>query len=294
MNEPSTANADESPSASSSETRLTVIDAGKGWRPWRFDLVEAWRYRELLGFLAWRDIKVRYKQAKLGAAWAILQPLATMVVLVLVLGRVPGVAGGEIPYSLFVLSGMIPWVFFATSVTQATTSLIGNQNLVTRVYFPRLLIPGAAVAAALFDFVVALVALAVWMLWHGKYPGWSCLWLPLILLGLAAFALAMGAALAALAVAYRDFRHAIPFLTQLWMFATPSVYVQSPDAMSPWVKRFLLANPLDELIDAFRSALLGQSIDGARFSLALALTGLTLVLSCLYFRRVERSFADVI
>jgi lipopolysaccharide transport system permease protein len=270
----------------------TVIEARPGWHIVNFK--EVWRYRELLVFLTWRDIKVRYKQTVLGALWALLQPLATMIVFVLFLGNVAGITTHETPYPLFVLAGTIAWTFFANAVTTAGSSIVGSQNLVTKVYFPRLIIPMGAVGAGLVDFLVACALYGVVMAWYGLVPGWGIILAPLIFLFLVIAALGVGTLLAALTVAYRDFRYVVPFGVQLWMFATPCIYIQSEQIVGPRGQAWLPLNPAYGLIYNFRQCLLGGPLDIYALWVSAAVSVGLLVLGCMYFRRVERSFADVI
>jgi len=196
--------------------------------PWQLiNARELWRYRELAGFLVWRDVKVRYKQTALGAAWAVLQPLLMMAVFTVFFGRLAGVSSGEVPYPLFAYAGLLPWTFFATAISNAGNSVVGSERLVTKIYFPRLAIPFAAVGAAVVDFVVAFGLLLAMMLYYGISPGVEMLLVPVIFAPIALVAVGVGTLLAALNVSYRDFRYVIPFLVQLWMFATPSVYMQA-------------------------------------------------------------------
>jgi lipopolysaccharide transport system permease protein len=274
------------------EPPLTIIEPTRGWQV--VNVRELWRYRELLFFLTWRDIKVRYKQTVLGAAWAILQPLATMVVFSLFFGRVAGELPDGVPYPLFVFAGLLPWFFFSNAITAAGGSVVGNQNLVTKVYFPRLIIPLGAVGASLVDFAIAFVMLVVMMLCCGIVPGWGLLAVPILAAGLLFAAAGVGTLLSALTVAYRDFRHVVPFMVQLWMFATPSIYM-SPEAIGyPRWKTLLPLNPAYGLIANFRAATIGGPFD--LYSLAVSgAVGLALsVVGCFYFRRVERGFADVV
>lgn len=270
----------------------TVIEPRPGWR--LIDLRELWRYRELLFFLTWRDVKVRYKQTALGVAWAILQPLATMVVFTLFLGRVASTPGVGVPYPLFIFAGLLPWTFFATALASAGQSVVGSQNLVTKVYFPRLLIPMGAVGAGLVDLLIAFGLLLVMMLAYGVAPGRGLIFAPVIALLLTITALGMGALLAALTVAYRDFRHMVPFLVQTWMFATPSIYLQSGSAIAPKWRPFLSLNPAQGLIDNFRRALFGERLDLYGLAVSGVVGVVVLVVGCAYFRRVEREFADII
>jgi lipopolysaccharide transport system permease protein len=278
------------PAAPADDLPETVIERRPGWRI--IDLRELWRYRELLFFLTWRDVKVRYKQTVLGTAWAVLQPLATMIVFAFFLGRVGGVADGVANYPLFVFAGVLPWTFFSNAVTQAGNSVVTNQNLVSKVYFPRLAIPFSAVGACLFDFVVALALLAAMMAWYGTAPGWGLLLAPVIMLLLTATALGVGTLLSALIVAQRDFRYILTFCVQLWMFATPCIYLPTPVGENG--RLWLPLNPAYGLLLNFRQAVLGGVLDWYALGVSSAVGLGLLVLGCLYFRRVERSFADVI
>jgi lipopolysaccharide transport system permease protein len=280
------------PAGSRAALPVTVIERRHGWQ--LLDLGELWRYRELLFFLTWRDVKVRYKQTVLGALWAVLQPLATMLVFSLFFRKAGASTTSPVPYSLFVLSGLVPWMFFSNAIAQAGQSVVGSQNLVTKVYFPRLMIPMGSVAAGLVDFAIASVMLLVMMVYLGH--GWSpsLLAAPWIVLGLVLAALGAGVLLSALTVAYRDFRHVVPFLVQFWMFATPCIYLQEQDAVGPWTRRLLPMNPAYGLISGFRSAVLGESFDVYALAVSTATGLVILLLGCLYFRRVEDRFADII
>lgn len=273
-------------------------------RAWEFvNVRELWRFRELVFFLTWRDVKVRYKQTVLGAAWAVLQPAMMMVVFTLFFNRMGGMSSGDVPYYLFVFAGLLPWTFFANAITQASQSVIGSQNLVTKVYFPRLAIPMGSVGAGLVDFVIAFTMLACIIgyniLFPGQYhvspPGWGLLAVPPLLFVLALAALGMGALLAALTVAYRDFKYVAPFMVQLWMFATPSIYVES-NASAPhgWWHALLPLNPAYGVILNFRRAVLGGDFDYGALAISAAVSVALLLVGCLYFRRVERHFADII
>jgi lipopolysaccharide transport system permease protein len=274
------------------ERPVSVIERRPGWQfiDWR----ELWRFRELLVILTWRDIKVRYKQTVLGAAWAVLQPFATMVVFSLFFGRVTGLPAGEVPYPLFVFAGLLAWFFFANGVTSAGQSVVGNQALVTKVYFPRLLIPLSAVGAALVDFAIGFGMLLALMLYYGVAPGWGLALVPVLALGLMVAVLGVGTLLSALTVAYRDFRYVVPFLVQLWLFATPTVYMDAEHAVGPAGRAWLPLNPAYGLISNFRAAVLGGPLDGYALGVSSAVALGLLALGCLYFRRVERGFADVI
>ena len=271
---------------------VTVLERRPGWRV--LELGELWRYRELLYVLTLRDIKVRYKQTILGAAWAILQPLATMLVFSLFFGRVAGNPSSNVPYSLFVLAGLVPWMFFSNAIAQAGQSVVGNQNLVTKIYFPRLIIPMGAVGAGLVDLAISFAMLMGMMLWNGIAPGWSFALVPFLMIGLVIAALGVGTLLSALTVAYRDFRHAVPFLVQFWMFATPCIYLQSGSQISVRLSYLLPLNPAYGLIANLRQAMLGGPIELYSLAVSTAVSIFLLIIGCLYFRRVEREFADII
>jgi len=274
---------------------MTLIRPQTGWQAIGFQ--ELWKYRELLYFLTWRDVKVRYKQTVLGAAWAVLQPALMMLVFSIFFGRLAKVDTGGLPYPLFVFAGLLPWTFFATAVSNAGNSVVGSERLITKVYFPRLIIPFASVAAAVFDLLVAFSMLAVLMLWYRVPATWGLLIAPGLLTLLLLTALGGGALLAALNVAYRDFRYVIPFLVQLWMFATPTIYMhiaagaERSSIVSDWL---LYANPLTGLIAAFRASVLGTPVSLAALAWSAGAAVVMFAVGCLYFRRVEDSFADII
>lgn len=272
---------------------VTVIEPRSPWR--LLDVRELWRTRELLWFLTLRDIQVRYKQTIFGVAWAVLQPLATMAAFTLFLGQAAGVAEGiTYPYSLFVFAGLLPWLFFASAVGSAGQSVVNNQNLVTKVYFPRLLIPFSAVGVSLLDFLIGFVLLGVLMALHGVAPGWESLWAPFVFLLLLTAVLGAGLLLSALTVSYRDFRFIVPFLLQLWMFATPSIYLDAPKVLSADVLTWLPLNPAYGLIVNFRAALLGGPLDYPSLVMSGIVSIALFVIGCWYFRRMERTFADII
>jgi lipopolysaccharide transport system permease protein len=258
-----------------------------------FNLRELWVYRELLVFLVWRDIKVRYKQTLLGAAWAILQPLLTTLVFTLFFGVLAGVSSDNVPYPVFAYAGLLPWTFFANSVTLSSNSLVGNANLITKVYFPRIIIPSAAVGAGLVDFAIAFIVLVGMMLYYSVGLTWSTLMLPLLALHITLFSIAVGMWLSALNVKYRDIRFVLPFLIQLWMFVSPVIY---PASMVPQKWRWLLMlNPLTGIIENFRAALFVQKqFEWLSLGVSMGITVLMLIYSIYSFRRMEKHFADVI
>lgn len=271
--------------------RTTTVRPSSGWvaiRP-----AELWDYRELFYFLTWRDIKVRYKQTAFGAAWAVLQPFLTMVVFSLFFGRLAGIPSGDVPYPVFAFAALVPWTFFATAVGLAGNSLVEQERILAKVYFPRLIVPAAAVLACLVDFAIAFVVLLLMMLAYGIVPSAAILALPLFVALAALTALAVGLWLSALNVMYRDVRYVIPFLVQLWLFVSPVAYPSSL-VPAPWDAVYGL-NPMAGVIDGFRWALLGQSEPpGAMLAVSVAATAALLVGGLLYFRRMERSFADVV
>jgi lipopolysaccharide transport system permease protein len=273
---------------------VTVISPPQGWQ--LLNLRELWQFRDLFYFLIWRDVKVRYKQTVLGAAWAVLQPAMMMVVFTIFFSRMAGVPAGDLPYPLFAFAGLLPWTFFATAIANAGNSIIGSERLITKVYFPRLAIPFAAVGAAVVDFLVASILLFVMMAYyHDRVAlGPGLLLAPVIVAMMVLIALGIGTLLAALNVAYRDFRYIIPFLIQFGMFATPTVYMQPPADGGSRFYALLSLNPMTGLIAAFRAAVLGGPMPWADLAAAAVIVLLAFLASCFYFRRVEDSFADII
>jgi lipopolysaccharide transport system permease protein len=259
--------------------------------PFLESLLQVWRCRELLAFLAWRDVKVRYKQTALGAAWAVLQPAGTMLVFTLLFGGLAKMPSDGIPYALFAYGGLLPWTFFQSAVTNSSNSLVNNVNLVTKVYFPRLIIPIGSVLAGLIDFAVACVLLFPLQLYYGVYPG-HILLVPALLGLLVGLAAGVGLWASALNVYYRDVRYAQPFLLQLWMFLTPIIY---PLGLVPEPWRWIVAlNPLVGIISGFRAALFDLPIEVVPLAISIAVTGAVLSTALLFFRRMESRFADVI
>ncbi len=268
-----------------------VLRPTRGWVPLRLD--DLWQYRELLYFLVWRDIKVRYKQTVLGAAWAIIQPLMTMVVFSVFFGRLANMPSDGVPYPVFAYCGLLPWQLFSQALTQSGNSLVGNQNLITKVYFPRLVIPLAAVLAGLLDFLIAFLVLVAMMFYYGITPTPAAAALPLLLLLTVATALGAGLWLSALNVEYRDVRYTLPFLAQFWLFATPVAYPASL-APEPW-RSLLGLNPVTGAVEGFRWALLGTAGPPGLLLLISVLTTLVLLVGGLYyFRRMEKTFADLV
>jgi lipopolysaccharide transport system permease protein len=254
---------------------------------------ELWDYRELFFFLTWRDIKVRYKQTALGAAWAVLQPFLTMVVFSLFFGGLAGISSGSVPYPVFAFAGLVPWTFFATAVALAANSLVEQERILAKVYFPRLIVPTAAVLAGLVDFAIAFVVLLGMMLVYGIVPSAAILTLPLFVAFAVLTALAVSLWLSALNVLYRDVRYAIPFMVQMWLFVSPVAYPSSL-VPEPWDAVYGI-NPMVGVIEGFRWALLGQSEpSGPMLAVSALMVAVLLVGGLLYFRRMERSFADVV
>lgn len=257
-------------------------------------LGDLWQYRELLYFLTWRDVKVRYKQTLLGVAWAIMQPLFTMVIFTLLFGRLAGMQAhtGGIPYPIFAFAGLLPWTFFSNAISNSGNSLVGSANLITKVYFPRMIIPGAAAAAGLVDFVIGFVLLIGLMLYYKVALNVTLLLLPALVLLTTLLAIGVGMWLSALNVKYRDIRFALPFMVQLWMFLSPIFY---PSTLLPekWQRAFEL-NPLTGIIEGYRSSLFGLPINWRSLGIATAITITMLVYASYSFRRMERTFADVV
>ncbi|MDS4032059.1 MAG: ABC transporter permease [Candidatus Competibacter sp.] len=269
---------------------MTLIRPRRGWRS--LDLKELWAYRELLWVLTMRDIKVRYKQTVLGVAWAVIQPFMTMVVFSIFFGRLAQMPSDGFPYPVFVYAALLPWTFFANALGSSGNSLLSSANLVSKVYFPRLIIPLASVGAGLIDFAISTVILLL-LMWYYDV-GWSAnlLLAPALVLAVIFTALGVGTLLSALNVAYRDFRYVIPFLIQLWMFVTPVVY---PASLVPerWQWLFHL-NPMAGLIEGFRAAFLGRPFDGPGLLLSFTVAAVFFLAGVLYFEKVERGFADII
>ena len=273
--------------------RVVVYEPESGWAT--PDLRELWAYRELLYFLTWRDVLVRYKQAVLGVAWAVIQPLLTMVVFTLVFNKLLGVESPDpaVPYAIFSLSGLLAWQFFAGAVSRSGVSLVGNANLLTKVYFPRLVIPISAVLAGLVDLAVSFLMLLILMAGYGVGLGWEIVFLPLFVLLAMASALAVSLWLSALNVLYRDVQYVIPFLVQLWMFVSPVIYPieQIPTGA---LRIVFSLNPMTGVIGGFRWALLGEQFPGRYLWISMAAVAVVLAGGLFYFKRMERVFADVV
>jgi lipopolysaccharide transport system permease protein len=272
-------------------SRTLRVQASTGWVS--LQLSELWEYRELLYFLTWRDIKVRYKQTALGAAWAIIQPFFTMLVFSLFFGRLAKVPSDGIPYPVFCFAALVPWTFFANGLSQSSNSLVGNSNLIKKVYFPRLAVPISTVLSEAVDFALAFAVLIVIMLRYRIVPGVNIVWLPVFLLLALVTSLGVGLWLSAMNVQFRDVRYVVPFLTQFWLFATPVAY---PSSMlsEPW-RTFYGLNPMAGVIEGFRWALLGTNTrPGGIIAASSAASLIILISGAFYFRRMEKTFADVV
>lgn len=281
----------------STEVPTILIQPSRGWSS--LGLKEIWVYRELLYFLVWRDVKIRYKQTVLGAAWAILQPLLTMVVFTIFFGGLAQVGSDGLPYPIFSFAGLLPWTFFAQGLAQSSGSVISDSSLITKVYFPRLVIPIASVLSGIVDFSVAFVVLVGMMAYYGIWPTWTVLWLPPLLLLAMVTALGVGLWLSALSVEYRDVRFVVPFFVQLWLFVTPVIYPASKVAakleqlgLPVWLYGL---NPMAGVVEGFRWALLGTgTLHTGVLAASASVAAVFLFSGAFYFRRMERSFADVV
>jgi len=273
-----------------SDQHVVVIEPRTGWH--MLDWRELWAYRELLWALTTRDIRVRYRQTVLGAAWAIIRPVLTMVIFSVVFGHLAKMPSDGFPYPVFVYAGLLPWIFFAASIGSSGQSLVGSASLVSKVYFPRLIIPLTSVGAGLVDFLISAGVLLLMMVWYGVGWSWQLLAAPLLLVALVVAAVGTGTLLSALTVAYRDFTHITPFLVQVWMYATPVIF---PVSLVPerwqWV---LYLNPMTGLVEGFRSAFLGKPFDLTGIGVSLVIAVAILVVGVAYFEKVERRFADII
>ena len=274
------------------ELPIIRIEPSTGWVSLK--LKELWQYRELVFFLTWRDIMVRYKQTLLGAAWAIIQPFFTMVVFSVFFGRLAKMASDGIPYPIFSYAALVPWSFFADGLRQSSNSLVGGAGLITKVYFPRLAMPVSTVLAGVIDFFLAFLVLLGMMFYYRIYPTWNALWLPLFLLLAMITSLGVGLWLSAMNVQFRDVRYTVPFLTQFWMFLTPIAYPSSL-IQDPLLRTLYGLNPMVGVVEGFRWALLGTNTRPGPIILVSSLVAVALMLSgAFYFRRMEKTFADVV
>ena len=271
-------------------TQLIVIRPSTGWK--KIDLKELWAYKDLLLAFCIRDIKVRYKQTIIGAGWAILQPLITMLIFTVIFGKLAGIPSDGIAYPVFVYAGLLPWMFFSSTVSTSAGSLVGSSHMVSKIYFPRLVVPLSAVGSSVVDFLISMCILLMLMLFFDLAWTWRLLFVPFFLFGIALAALGMGAGLSALIVSYRDFRYVVPFMLQIWLYLTPVVY---PLSFIPETWRWLLyLNPMTGFIEAFRALFLGKPFDIVGILAALVLSMILFFSGLKYFRKVEQRFADVI
>jgi lipopolysaccharide transport system permease protein len=270
---------------------VTFISPSRGWISLR--LKEVWNYRELLYFLIWRDIKVRYKQTIIGGAWAIIQPFLMMVVFSLFFGYLAKIPSDGIPYPIFSYAALVPWMFFANGLSQSSNSLVGSANLIKKVYFPRLAIPVAAVLAGLIDFVLAFCVLLIMMFFYGILPTWNIVWLPAFFILTLMTSLGVGLWVSAMNVQFRDVRYTMPFLIQFWLFSTPIAYPSSL-LSEPW-KSIYSINPMVGVVEGFRWALLGTKTAPGPMAIVSAVAAFIVLLSgAFYFRRMEKIFADIV
>ena len=280
----------DSPSSAPLEISRVVIESEESGV--QLNLGDLWAYRELLYFLTLRDIKVRYKQTLMGAVWVVIQPLMTMLIFTLIFNKFARLDTKDIPYPLFAYSGLLLWTFFSNAVTTGTYSLVNNSHLVTKVYFPRVFMPAAAVGAGLVDLAIASLLLISLAIYYGVRPSWGALLLPLMVILAAMLALGTGMLVSALTVKYRDLRHALPFVMQFWMFASPVIY---PSSIVPDQWRWLLLiNPMTGILEGFRAALTGQPFDWTMLVISAAVATTLLAVAFYVFRGLEDTFADLI
>ena len=280
----------ETPSTSETSVPTLIIRPPRKWVP--VDLHELWAYRELITAFTLRDVKLRYKQTGLGIAWAVLQPLLTMVIFTVFFGGLAKIPSDGVPYPLFVLAALLPWTLFAEGLTRSTTSMVQNANIMTKVYFPRLIMPLSSIISPLVDFAVSFIVLIAMMVYYGYVPTLNILFLPVFLLLALATALGVGLWLSALNVKYRDFQYTVPFLIQIWLFASPVAYAASlvPESMRVWYG----LNPMAGVIEGFRWALLGTGAPSAMVLVSVGMVIVLLVSGMFYFRRMEQYYADIV
>ena len=269
---------------------VKIIRPLDGWLP--IDLKELWEYRELVYTFAMRDIKVRYKQTALGAAWAVIQPFMMMVVFTIFFGKLAKIPSEDIPYPLFSYAALLPWTLFSEGITRSTNSMITNANIMTKVYFPRLAMPISGILSPLIDFMIAFIILIAMMLYYGFVPTINIVWLPVFILLALMTSLGVGLWLSAFNVQYRDFQYTLPFLIQLWLFASPVVY---PSSLLPRPYQWLYGlNPLAGVIEGFRWALLGTNPPSTMIAFSFVIVMVILILGAYYFKRMEKTYADVV
>jgi lipopolysaccharide transport system permease protein len=270
--------------------RVLVIEPARGWQ--MLDWRELWAYRELLWVLTARDVRVRYKQTALGAAWAIIRPFITMVIFSVVFGQLAKMPSDGFPYPVFVYAGLLPWIFFSNAITTSGQSLLGSGHLVSKVYFPRLIIPLASAGAGLVDLLISTAILLLMMLWYGVGWSWSLLAAPLLLIALVFTAVGIGTLLSALTVAYRDVAHLTPFMVQVWMYVTPVIFPVS--LVPPKWQWLLYLNPMTGLVEGFRAAFLGKPFDPVGLGTSVGVSLFIFIFAVAYFEKVERRFADIL
>lgn len=270
---------------------VVTLRPSRGWVS--LNLSELWEYRELFLFLTWREVSVRYKQTVLGVAWAIIQPVMSMVVFTVFFGGLAKMPSDGVPYPIFTFAALVPWMLFSNGLTQSANSLVGNANLIRKVYFPRLVAPVATVLSGLVDFILAFIVLLGMMVYYGLFPTINIAWLPVLVLLALITSLGIGLWFSALNVEYRDVRHAVPFLTQLWLFATPIAYPSSL-LLEPWRTLYGI-NPMVGVVEGFRWALLGtDTAGGPMIAVSTVIAVVIFVGGAFYFRRMEKTFADVV
>jgi lipopolysaccharide transport system permease protein len=274
-----------------STTHQVILQPTSGWRS--LGLRELWEYRELFYFLTWRDVIVRYKQTVLGIAWAIIQPLIAMIIFNIFFGQLAKIPSDGIPYPIFSYAALVPWMFFANGLNQSSNSLVGNANLIRKVFFPRLIVPVSTVLSGLVDFVIAFLVLVAMMFYYGRVPTINVLWLPLLIVLALTISLGVGLWFSALNCHFRDVRYALPFITQIWMFATPIVYPSSL-LSEPWRTLYGI-NPMAGVVEGFRWALLGTgTAPGLMIAASSIVAIIVLIGGAFYFRKIEKTFADVV
>ncbi len=274
---------------SQNSENFLIIEAGKTEKHYWFDL---WRYRELFYFLSWRDILVRYKQTAIGVAWSVIRPVLTMIVFTIIFGRIAKLPSGDIPYPILVFVAMLPWQLFANSLTQSSMSLIGNANMISKIYFPRMIMPASSIIVAFIDFFISFTILGIIMAWYRFIPSWRIIFVPVFLLIAFLASFGVGLLFSALNVKYRDFKYIVPFVVQFGLYVSPVGF--SSDVIPDKWRLLYSINPMVGVIDGFRWCIIGQDISFYKpgFILSIILTILILIIGIIYFRKTERTFAD--
>ena len=274
---------------SQNSENFLIIEAGKTEKHYWFDL---WRYRELFYFLSWRDILVRYKQTAIGVAWSVIRPVLTMIVFTIIFGRIAKLPSGDIPYPILVFVAMLPWQLFANSLTESSMSLIGNANMISKIYFPRMIMPASSIIVAFIDFFISFIILGIIMAWYRFIPSWKIIFVPIFLLIAFLAAFGVGLMFSALNVKYRDFKYIVPFVVQFGLYASPVGF--SSDVIPDKWRLLYSINPMVGVIDGFRWCIIGQDISIYKpgFIISIILTILILIIGIIYFRKTEKTFAD--